>query len=308
MPGTLARVAQQFWGLRYIDDAVARRIDVNADGDYIDDDAQDPPVEGEGTWFYITDVQFSAVAMLTESGVLAERVRYDAYGRARHHRAGDIDGDGDADGTDLLTLLDNTSGTWGQSIGDPYYNVDADLDRDGTVEIDDYGIFALSAGSALPFGYISDPLGADNPIGYDGYVFVPEAGLNIEAPDTLPEGVPPTSLGAYLVRHRWFSPEIGKWLQRDPLGYVNGANTGEYGMSSPATRGDPFGLCTSGSTPKLSPIRTESLRQGFRRLRNGLSDIVQASWGGDEQHRLLTEHGFRNFEEALRCLARYNDV
>ena len=34
--GSVGRVAQQFWGSRYIDESVARRIDHNADGDFTD--------------------------------------------------------------------------------------------------------------------------------------------------------------------------------------------------------------------------------------------------------------------------------
>jgi len=53
------RIAQQFWGIRYIDDAVARRLDTNADGDYTD--------LGHATYFHITDVQFSSVAMIDDT-------------------------------------------------------------------------------------------------------------------------------------------------------------------------------------------------------------------------------------------------
>ena len=45
-------------------------------------------ISREGTWFYLTDVQFSVVALIDDIAVLSERVRYDALpakgGRARH--------------------------------------------------------------------------------------------------------------------------------------------------------------------------------------------------------------------------------
>ncbi len=41
---------------------------------------------------------------------------------------------------------------------------------------------------------------------------------------------------------RSYSPEIGRWMQRDPLGYVNGANLLQYCASAALTFLDPFGL------------------------------------------------------------------
>ena len=101
--GSLVRVAQQFWGLRYIDDAVARRVDADADGYYNNGGgSSEEQVPGEGTWFHLTDVQFSVVALLDDIAVLAERVRYDAYGRARHRWPTDLDGDADSGGGGLF--------------------------------------------------------------------------------------------------------------------------------------------------------------------------------------------------------------
>ena len=106
MPGTHECIAQQFWGLRCIDDAVARRADADADGTYNNGGgASEEMVPGEGTWFYLTDVQFSVVALLDNIAVLAERVRYDAYGRARHRWPADLDGDGDSDSGDHTLQL-----------------------------------------------------------------------------------------------------------------------------------------------------------------------------------------------------------
>ena len=233
--GSLVRVAQQFWGLRYIDDAVARRVDANADGDYIDDTTQDPPVEGEGTWFYVTDVQFSVVALLDDIAVLSERVRYDAYGRARHRWPTDLDGDGDADNDDYFDQLGAASTT----IHGTNYNPDADHDRDGDVDNNDF--FAFLGGArkaALTYGLISDSTGGspDSPIGYDGYVFAPEAGIVVGT-----GGGQAQAVGAYCVRFRWYVPETGRWLQRDPAGYVDGANSYGYVNSAPQQL-DPLGL------------------------------------------------------------------
>ena len=54
-PGLDKRV-QYVWGLRYIDDCLMHRADVNNDGDYTD--------SYEDTWYHMTDGMFSTVAVL----------------------------------------------------------------------------------------------------------------------------------------------------------------------------------------------------------------------------------------------------
>jgi RHS repeat-associated protein len=48
--------------------------------------------------------------------------------------------------------------------------------------------------------------------------------------------------GMYQVRHREYHPTLGRWVQRDRAGYVDGANLQEYTGSNPAVRIDPSGL------------------------------------------------------------------
>ncbi len=54
--GDVDRVAQQFWGVRYIDDAVARRIDRDADGDWT--------TSPSDNFYYLTDVMFGVRAVV----------------------------------------------------------------------------------------------------------------------------------------------------------------------------------------------------------------------------------------------------
>ena len=65
----------------------------------------------------------------------------------------------------------------------------------------------------------------DNPIRYAGYYLDAETGL-------------------CHVRHRAYHPLLGRWLQRDPLGYVDGMSLYEYVGSMPANSVDPYGLWT----------------------------------------------------------------
>ncbi len=64
---------------------------------------------------------------------------------------------------------------------------------------------------------------AGNPIRYAGYFHDNETDL-------------------YNVRHRMYSPSLGRWMQRDPAGYVDGMNTYAYLGSAPIEYTDPRGL------------------------------------------------------------------
>jgi len=116
VPGDGAdRVCQQVWGARYIDDAVLRRENTDFTND-------SPSVTYNSTWYYATDALYSVVAMLSDTnGTPVERVRYLPYGTACHHRAADIDGDGDTDSNNGSVILN----VWGAAIGTANYNCEA---------------------------------------------------------------------------------------------------------------------------------------------------------------------------------------
>jgi RHS repeat-associated protein len=46
----------------------------------------------------------------------------------------------------------------------------------------------------------------------------------------------------YLFRFRYYHPSLGRWMQRDPVQYVNGANLYQYALSNPINNQDAFGL------------------------------------------------------------------
>jgi len=80
--------------------------------------------------------------------------------------------------------------------------------------------------AALAEGEISDrsAQGADNVVGWDGYVFDAETQM-------------------YAVRHRTYVPELGRWVERDPISV--GSNVYEYANSSPASLLDSLGLISN---------------------------------------------------------------
>ncbi len=47
--------------------------------------------------------------------------------------------------------------------------------------------------------------------------------------------------GLYYARNRNYSPSLGRWINQDPAGYINGANTYQFVMGNPVGMLDPFG-------------------------------------------------------------------
>jgi len=262
-------VSQQFWGLRYIDDAVAKRVnrDTSDPDGWIDN-------SGVSRWYQISDAQFSVCAILTESGKLYERVEYDAYGNARHRPAGDAFGDGVASVTDIAAL-----GGTDRALGDVsgLYHADYDLDFDGdsTYATDtsatdlSIAIAGMWFKAALPDGWISDPrstsTGPDNSIGYAGYIH------NSERSD-------------YMVRNRVYEPSLGRWRQRDPIGYAGGGNLNECVLGNPVKFLDPLGLephepMNSEGVPASQLAKCERLRSEIEKIGERLKNrLWRRSW------------------------------
>jgi RHS repeat-associated protein len=222
-------ISQQFWGLRYIDDAIAKRVYREPD-EVADVDAEDT-VSWTGSdttdWLQLSDTQFSVSAVLRSDAVLYERVYYDAYGNADHRFAGDATGDGTVDFFDIGMY----AGAFGKSIGTTDYNSDADADFDGDVDAADQAVFtgwSSSDDGTTIQGWLSSPsstIGPDNSIGYAGYVFNHER-------------------SHYTVRFRNYDPELGRWMQRDPAAYIDEHNIYQYVRSSTMYSLDPLGLYT----------------------------------------------------------------
>ncbi|MBL9118559.1 MAG: DUF4347 domain-containing protein, partial [Phycisphaerae bacterium] len=214
------RRQQYLWGTRYIDDIVLHRIDRNADGDYTD--------TTDGTWYHLTDAQFSSVCLTDRSANVVERVTYSAYGVARHHWKGDVDGDGDVDTSGSSSDRGIVSGIAGQTlanrtIGGSAYRAEADLDRNGVVEVADRNLIPTAI-AGRPEGQLTDT-GAQGPegqIGWQGYVFSPDYEW-------------------YLARYRTYSPQLGRWAARDSEGYPDGMSLFAFARSSPTNRNDSMG-------------------------------------------------------------------
>jgi len=141
----------------------------------------------------------------------------------------DAYGDRDADSGDakaITALLGSWSGTGPLSIADAPYRAEYDLDRNGVIGGGDVLLAQSAAAAALPAGWVSasGPAGGpDSIVGFGGYLFNRETMY-------------------YTVRHRHYSPALGRFLERDPAGYIDGSNLFEYCGGGPLSWLDPWGL------------------------------------------------------------------
>ena len=60
-------------------------------------------------------------------------------------------------------------------------------------------------------------------------------------------------VGLYHFLFRSYSPELGRWMQRDPIGYVDGVSLYGYVQSRPIDATDPFGLDDIGACDPNRP-------------------------------------------------------
>ncbi|MEQ8844537.1 MAG: RHS repeat-associated core domain-containing protein [Phycisphaerales bacterium] len=168
--------------------------------------------------------------MLDASGGLVEQVRYSSYGVPYGLPAGDTDSDGDFDSADVTAI---TGG----------YDVRKDANLDGTINVFDVLHASNIAGGGGTVTTGRDVLGSPdnaNRFGYGAYLRDP-------------------AVPQWHVRHRVFRSDIGRWLTRDPAGYVDGLSLYEYAMSGPTAGLDPSGLDSLGGRwiwPEGQPDRT----------------------------------------------------
>jgi RHS repeat-associated protein len=139
------------------------------------------------------------------------------------------------------------------TIGSAGYVVEADLDRDGKVAQSDYDIAVADDGKSSSGGVGEAGLfsrGVRNGVGYCGYIFNDESGL-------------------YTVRFRSYSPTLGRWLERDPAGYVDGLSLYEYVRGGPIAAVDPSGLSTATGDrwwePRPGAVRCRCVTQPLSR-------------------------------------------
>jgi len=187
------------WSLRGTNDIIQRtERDLTQSGD---------PITKQ-RW-YVTDLDSSVVATVSQTGAIVERVSYTPFGEVRHHPPSDLNGDGKVDFNDQLLLV----GNWGNSgLGD--------INQDGVVNLADQLILQAQFTSGLAPGGLSTD---GNTIGFTAHIYDVESGL-------------------LLARFRVYDASLGRWLSPDPAGFVDGMNLYLYVRGNPLLWWDPLGL------------------------------------------------------------------
>lgn len=210
------RVDAYFWGKRHSDEILSKRKTDYAAG-----------TTTTQWWHYVTDNLFSVRAVISGTGghkFVHERVEYDAYGRPKIWLGGDVNQTRALDFFDISDFMASYNNTT-----DPDDKMSADLTGNGQTDFFDLSVFLemfnsqayRSGDRSLSDGNLID--GPDNTIGYAGYHWDQE-------------------LGMWLSRHRVFDPELGRWMQRDPAGYIDGMSMYAYVNGNPFAFMDPTGL------------------------------------------------------------------
>jgi len=217
------RELQFFYGARNADDLIMRRSRVKSSttGLY-------GAWDGASREYVLTDANFSPVAITDGNGQVTRRVDYDAYGSPLLRSLGDLNGDGATDDGDFPAFstsydaLECTSAAMPR--GEKGNSCPADLNEDGLVDDVDFSLFVAIYNAGLTEPWLG-PL-------YAGYWY-------------------DESVGFYQCRMRWHDPEAGRWLTRDPAGYVDGLSLYLYVRGNPNSFTDPIGLAGESSAANV---------------------------------------------------------
>jgi len=118
-----------------------------------------------------------------------------------------------------------------------------------------------------------------------------------------------TETGLYYFRNRYYSPELGRFLQRDPMGYVDGMGLYEFGRSSPAAVTDALGRDLVGSVGTLEKIadtieKFNDMRKTAENVVNTAKDVGQVGLGLHD----IASGEYEDAEAALETVKLATDV
>lgn len=171
---------------------------------------------------------------VTKSGVQAI-YGYDAAGRRTSRHVGGAGTRYLHDGDQVIEEYDDSGQllrryVYGPGIDRPiristttgsfYYHFDA---LGSVVALSDATGALAESHAYSPFGEVNHPSAVGNPYLFTGREYDPESGL-------------------YYYRNRYYSPELGRFLEPDPLGYTDGMNLYAYVNQNPVNYVDPMGL------------------------------------------------------------------
>jgi RHS repeat-associated protein len=227
-------------------------------GQYIDELCQiainqDPENADAGTnlennceqFFYaLQDANYNVLGLVSSAGTLLERYEYTPYGQrtvfSHGYSPADFNHDGEVDSTDSALLFYAIA--YGTEPADSIYDLSGDGEVTTSYDINPFNTYAAQALSAD-----SDPLVTyATAMSYRNRASVTALGQTALC-DVGHQGlIHDEELGSFggLIhnRARNLHPNYGRFMQRDPLGYVDGMSVYEYVKSSPVVRLDSDGL------------------------------------------------------------------
>lgn len=86
--------------------------------------------------------------------------------------------------------------------------------------------------------------------------------------------------GMYQMGYRWYSPILGRWVSRDPIGLKGGVNPLAYVLNVPVTGQDPFGLsCKVTNVKALSRWKSNKPSPDFDVFGSvGILKSIEVTW------------------------------
>ncbi len=197
---------------------------------YVDERVLVYDVATAAEYYYLLKELYTIAGLADADGQIVELYDYDAYGTVRVHQplAPQADGDYDDDGdVDLVDFIAFQVCFVGGGTGCDAFDFDDDQQNE---DIDDYLTFVLLfGGPEIGAPYATQVVSRSD---LNPYFFT---GRRL---DQLAAAGP----AMYHYRRRAYDPVHGRFLQRDPAGYVDTANLYVYARSNPWLVVDPWGF------------------------------------------------------------------
>ena len=100
-----------------------------------------------------------------------------------------------------------------------------------------------------------------------------------------------SELGLYYYGYRYYSPELGRWITRDPIGEHGGKNLFALVKNNPTSQFDRLGLCKIGEFRKVKcqfDVVPASIIPGLKKNRDELIDALNQIDNAQDLATLLT--------------------
>ena len=239
---------QYVWGLQYIDELCQVGVNqdpANADSSFSGLDTHEEN-EAEKYYFALQDANYNVLGVVSEAGRLVERYEYTPYGQRNVYSHAIIPGDVDGDGFVGTNDLGAITGNYDQNVEGPN---DADLSGDGRISSPDLQIVLANFNKGISTGNNNDPLVTHTRLQSARFTSHGLASLGPALCEVGHQGLFHdeefgSQGGLIHNRARTLHPSLGRFMQRDPLGYVDGMNILLIGASNPINYLDAGGTAT----------------------------------------------------------------